>query len=99
MRHMTYIKNNDIVKRNVHGVIFLIDITDNYLDDKCRLYEINEIGSIIWDLLDTVTDNQIYEITSKIKAMIIDDVPIDIIRNDVIEFLLMIEKEHFIEEK
>ncbi|MCR5205381.1 MAG: PqqD family peptide modification chaperone [Lachnospiraceae bacterium] len=96
---MTYIKNNDIVKRNVHGVIFLIDITDNYLDDKCRLYEINEIGSIIWDLLDTVTDNQIYEITSKIKAMIIDDVPIDIIRNDVIEFLLMIEKEHFIEEK
>lgn len=99
MGHMTYIKNNDIVKRNVHGVIFLIDITDNYLDDKCRLYEINEIGSIIWDLLDTVTDNQIYEITSKIKAMIIDDVPIDIIRNDVIEFLLMIEKEHFIEEK
>lgn len=99
MRYMTYIKNKDIVKRNVHDAVFLIDITDNYLDDKCRLYEINSIGSVIWDLLDTITKNQIEEISSNILAMIIDDVPLDVIRRDVIDFLHLMEKEHFIEEK
>jgi hypothetical protein len=46
-------KNPNIIKRNIHGTYFLIDITQRYDDNKCRLYEINETGSYIWDILDT----------------------------------------------
>ena len=53
------IKKENIVERKIHDTYFLIDISDKYLDDKCHLYEINEIGDFIWKQLgmsDTVSD-------------------------------------------
>ncbi len=41
-------KNSFVVLRKVHDTFFLINITDNYCDEKCTLYEINEIGAYIW---------------------------------------------------
>ena len=94
----TYIKNKNIVKRNIHEYAYLIDITENYLDEKCRLYEINQVGSIIWDLLDDYCNDQINEISRKIKSMIIDDIPFEIIKNDVKDFLSLMKDEGFLKE-
>jgi len=46
-------KNADIVCRNIHGSIFLINITENYNNDLCTIYEINDIGEFIWHQLET----------------------------------------------
>ena len=42
-----YDKNPNIVCRDIHGSYFLIDITDNFSDNVCSLYEMNEIGRFI----------------------------------------------------
>lgn len=41
-------KRENIVARVIHDSYFLIDIKQNYLDDKARIYEVNEIGYYIW---------------------------------------------------
>ena len=42
-------KNESIVARKIHDTYFLIDTKENYSDEKCRLYEINEIGYFLWN--------------------------------------------------
>ena len=49
-------KRENIVARVIHDSYFLIDIKQNYLDDKARIYEVNEIGYYIWKQLDVVSD-------------------------------------------
>jgi len=93
-----YTKKDSIVKRNIHDVAYLINVSDNYLDEKCRLYELNQIGSVIWDLLDDDYPDQIEGIANKIKNMIIDDIPINVIINDVTSFLELMKSEGFLEE-
>ena len=60
---MPFKKNQNIVKREIHDSIFLINITQNYLNDKCSLYELNQIGNFIWDSLDNA---------NKIKELLIE---------------------------
>ena len=48
---MYYQRNPNIRCRRIHETWFLIDITQNY-DDICRLYELNEMGSFIWEQLE-----------------------------------------------
>ena len=95
---MRYIKNKYIVDRKIHEDFYLIDISDNYSDDKCRLFEINEMGHVIWDMLDCLPDNesQVDMIVSKIKKMIIDDIPEDVIKIDVESFINSMIEEGFI---
>lgn len=45
-------KNCFVVLRKVHDTFFLINIADNYHDEECRLYEVNEIGAYIWKEID-----------------------------------------------
>ena len=82
---MKYSRNQNYVLRNIHGSYFLIDITDNYKDDKCRLIEINEVGEFIWSKL--TTELTINELTDELLAVLIDDVPYDMIYNDIKEYL------------
>ena len=42
-------RKNYIVERHIHEAIYLINIKQNYLNDKCCLYEINEMASYIWN--------------------------------------------------
>ncbi len=93
-----YVKNNSIVKRNIHDATYLIDITENFLDEKCRFYELNQIGSTIWDLLEDESENQAEQISQDIKKMIVDDIPLEIIMNDVSSFLLLMKEKGFIKE-
>lgn len=86
------------MERNIHGAFYLIDIRDNYLDDKCRLYEINEVGDVIWNILDSSSEeeSQIDCIVKYIIDLIVDDVSYYVIKNDVESFIGSISKEGFL---
>ena len=94
----TYSPKENIVCRCVHDSFFLINITDNYLDDKCRLFEINEMGHIIWCGLSKYKADQIDSIVSEITAMLQDDIDPRIIYDDVYEYVLVLKENGFIEE-
>ncbi len=89
-----YIKNQNIVARNIHDSYFLINITDNYLDDKCRLYELNEIGYFIWNQLDIT--GELASIVDALKANIIDEVDYNELMCDVKEYLDILFDEGFV---
>lgn len=88
-------KNQNIVKREIHDSIFLINITQNYLNDKCSLYELNQIGNFIWDSLDNA--NSIDDITDLLMSEIVTPVNRVEIFNDVYEFISILKNEHFLE--
>lgn len=94
-----YRRNKNIVERKIHGASYLIDISDNYMDEKCHLYEMNDMGDIIWNIIDesSKVESQIDYIVLHIKKMIIDDIPYDVIRMDVESFFNSIKNEGFIE--
>ncbi len=85
-----------IVERNIHDIIYLINIKQNYLYDKCCLYEINEMGSYIWNRISEETS--LDDIVSAImKDMDVQDVSLDEIRNDVNDYICLLAKEGFLE--
>jgi hypothetical protein len=90
------IKNKNIVARQVHDTYFLIDITEDYLNDKCSLYETNEMGYFIWKQLDV--SNNSTDITKAILSVIQDDVDYSMIYNDVDGFIHLLIGEQFLEE-
>lgn len=92
---MPFKKNQNIVKREIHDSIFLINITQNYLNDKCSLYELNQIGNFIWDSLDNA--NSIDDITDLLMSEIVTPVNRVEIFNDVYEFISILKNEHFLE--
>lgn len=89
-----YIKNQNIVARKIHDSYFLINITDNYLDDKCRLYELNEIGYFIWNQLEETGEISI--IVSVLNDNIIGEVDYDMLWADVEEYLTVLVDEGFV---
>ena len=95
---MFLIKKN-IVARKIHDSYFLIDICQKYLEDKCYLYEINEIGYFIWHELNRTSD--INKVVSSLLDTIIEEVSYEEIYEeiyeDVKEFINMLQKENFLE--
>lgn len=87
-------KNKNIVVRKVHGSTFLIDIFDNYADNKCALYEINETGMFIWSNING--NRTIEELVTLLKAAIIDDVDYQILHDDVSKFIDALVTRHFV---
>lgn len=81
-----YKRNENVVSRIIYDSFFLIDITDNYLDEQCQLYEINEIGMYIWNyLIDCSTS--IDDIVLQLKDCIIDEIDINELYKDVKDFI------------
>lgn len=89
-------RNENIVARKIHGVFFLIDTKQSYMNDKCSLYEINELGFFVWNAL-LETEN-VYEIANMIKKEVEDDINIELIVNDVSGFLDMLRREGYVVE-
>lgn len=83
---MLYSRNDSYVLRNIHDTYFFIDMTDNYADEKLVLTETNEIGAFIWHNLDGV--NTVQDITQKLLEAIVDDIPYNVIYDDVNSCLL-----------
>lgn len=88
-------KNENIVARKIHGSLFLIDISDNYAGDRCAIYEINETGMFIWNNINGI--RTIKELTTLLKAEIIDDVDEQVLYEDVMEFIDTLAVRHFVE--
>lgn len=91
-----FIKNQNIVVRKVHDTFFLIDISQNYLNDKCSLYEINETGNFIWQQLENVEDIQ--KIVNCLMNNLVEDVDYLEVYADVEEYISILKKEGFLEE-
>ena len=91
------VKNKNIVMRTVHGSIFLIDISDNYVGDKCALHEINEVGKFIWECLDSNTTIEM--LVNTLKDAIVDDVPYDVLYDDVKEYINDLSEKGFVLEE
>lgn len=89
-----FIKNDSVVLRTIHGSIFLIDISDNYSGDKCSLYEINETGKFLWDAVDQ--NGTVDELVVALQNAIIDEVPREVLLNDVTEYINDLMNKSFI---
>ncbi len=87
-------KNENIVCRGIHDKCYLIDITQNYLDNRCLLYELNETGRFIWEQLDHADHAE--AVVQELLRVIVSDVDENVIRDDVGEYLDLLEKEGFI---
>ncbi len=86
-------KNNSIVLRNIHDKIFLIDITESYLDEKCTLYEINTVGAFIWHQIDNFPN--ISMLAEQLKKEF-KDVEYKILYQDILEYINILQKEGFL---
>jgi len=96
-RYLMINKRENVVARKIHDTFFLIDITDNYSDDKCVLYEINESGMFIWNSIDR--KKTIDEIAALLKVAIIDDIDYQIIYDDVVDFVNALKAKQFVKEE
>lgn len=85
-----------IVKRNIHGDVFLINSKQNYLNDKCPIYEINEIGEFIWENI--AESIELSKLVSLIIGAINDDVDENVVLIDTKEYLELLSAEGFLEE-
>lgn len=90
-------KNENIVARTIHNCIFLIDIAENYSDDKCHLYEINEIGKFIWDKIDNCRTR--YDLAVEVKNAVVDDVSLEEIIEDTNCFISQLIHDGFVVEE
>lgn len=90
-----YSRRSDIILRKIHDSYFLIDITDNYANDKCSLFEVNEIGSFLWNEMSS--NFTVEEITYKLQNAIIDKIDYETLFQDVEEFTLSLLCKGFIE--
>lgn len=88
-------KRESIVLRRIHGTYFLIDISDNYSNNKCSLYEINETGEFLWNEMDK--KRTIKELAVSLKEAIIDEVDFKIIYDDVLDYINTLYENKFVE--
>lgn len=78
-------KNENIVARKIHDSFFLINIKDDYSDETCNLYEINEIGYFLWNKVSEC--NTIAELVDELSSALEDEVDKSILTDDVNEYI------------
>lgn len=88
-------KKNNLVLRSIHDSYFIIDITDNYMNDKCVLYEINEVGTFIWKKINC--KNNLETIAQELFNAIVDDVDFQDIASDTFNFISELVRNGLIE--
>lgn len=89
-------RNENIVARVVHDTFFLIDIKQNYFDNKCSLYEINEMGYFIWCCIPEAGD--VKEIAKRIEQEVDNQIDLNCVIDDVNFFLDALKREGYIVE-
>ena len=90
------IQKKNIVKRKIHDSYFLIDIKQNYLDDKCYIYELNPMGNLIWDSVDKVSS--LTELAQLVKNKIDDKINFKQIMEDTKHFVDILIANEFLED-
>ena len=92
-----YVQNKNIVARKIYDSFYLIDITDNYAGQCCCLYEINEIGKFIWDMLAQPVSCE-HMVDSLYCVVSEPDIDRDVISEDVDMYLCVLTESGFVEE-
>lgn len=87
-------KNQEIVCRNIHGTYFLIDLEQNYFDEKCYIYELNSMGYYIWNHIDKY--DFVEQFVLHLQSVITAEIPFEILLNDVNEFISCLAEEGFV---
>ena len=89
-------KKEYVVERKIHDSIYLINTKQNYLNDKCCLYEINEMASYIWNQIDGNTS--IDEIVNRLfYDMEIQGASFDEVKKDINDCVCLLANEGFLE--
>jgi hypothetical protein len=88
--------NQNIILRKIHDTFFLIDITQNYFNDKCTLYEINESVAFIWERLKS--GQELNDIYSDFLNMLVSNEPVDEILSDLEEYVAILKANGFLED-
>lgn len=92
------IQHNEMIrKRNIHGTIFVLDISEHYYNDICSLYELNETGEFIWDQIDG--KKTIKKICEVLYDYVSDDIDRAVLNQDVMSFINDLYEKKFIEVK
>lgn len=86
-------KNQLIVERNIHGTYFLIDLKQNYFDEKCYIYELNGMGHYIWNNIDRFSSVEQFVLDLQFK--LVDEIPYEVLLNDVNDFINCLVEEGF----
>lgn len=86
---------NHIVARKIHDSYFLIDTKQTYPNDKCSLFEINEIGYFIWNEIDG--SRSVEEIANRLREQIIGEIIYADLLSDVKEFFELLIEQQFLE--
>ena len=94
---MRYKKIESFVERNIYGKYFLINIKENYMNDKCYLYELNEIGHFIWNQIDR--SHNMDDLVNNIIKETVDDVSYEKVHDDTAAFIEKLIIEGFVEEE
>jgi hypothetical protein len=90
----SYAKKNDLVTRDVGGETIIVPIRD-HVGDLNSIYSLNEVGTLIWELIDgEKTVNQIVE-----EICIVYDVRPEEAKKDTLEFVRSLEEEGLIDGK
>jgi len=86
MSNSCFIKGKDLVTRSIAGETIIVPIKNN-VGDLDSIYTLNEIGTMIWELIDGKNSiNQIIE-----GICMAYDVSPEIAEKDTIDFLNLIE--------
>lgn len=88
-------RKDNVILRKIHGSFFLVDIKDQYNDDRCSIFEINETGSFIWNAVKQSAT--LAEIASELQSSIADDIDYNMLYNDVKDFIESLLHNNFIE--
>lgn len=92
---MIYKKDN-IIARKIHDTFFLIDITQNYLEDKCILFQINEVGYWLWNTMTSISN--VNELVESLYEKLDKKIDKNILTEDIRRFLDLLAEEGCIEE-
>jgi len=88
-----FMKSQNVVFRQIGDESILIPVA-NEVGDLSNIYNLNEIGTKIWDYIDGERD------VNEICRLITDeyDAPIDVVMNDMVEFINDLDGIKFLEE-
>ena len=93
MTSSVFMKSQNVVFRQIGDESILIPVA-NEVGDLSNIYNLNEIGTKIWEYIDGERD------VNEICRLITDeyDAPIDVVMNDTVEFINDLDGIKFLEE-
>ena len=86
-----YKKTDDLVTRKIGGETIIVPVS-NIVGDLESIYTLNEVGSLIWELIDGKTSLKVLK--EKIQTEF--DVPEDIVEQDIQEIVSSLEQAGFL---